>query len=324
MEVPIEDSFWTFSPDGQFCVSREKFSSMGIRRASDGKHMTTLSSSKTGMLTTMAISDDGNWLAAYRHPDDLELWDLAAVRRELDQMGLGWEGALPGTVAGAGRAPETRRLVFLDRPADETTRNRPRRDPAAPSYLIDLSEFYNAHLDHEWHIGVGNDGGSDLSEVPRGVVELRGVHYDLRGLIQVGDLDVNGTHYPDSVRGIPVNQSCRGLHFLHSSIRAPRDRREAIGQYVIHYADGQSITVPLVVGHNLADWWSDPAEDASRFDIAWAGKNPQMRRRSPSGTLRLFHLGWENPRPAVPVVSVDFSWLGTQAAPFLLAITADP
>jgi hypothetical protein len=56
--------------------------------------------------------------------------------------------------------------------------------------------------------------------------------------------------------------------------------------------------------------------------IAWQGYNRYTRRFGHE--IRLFKLTWENPLPTVPIRSFDFISKGTTAAPFLVAVTAEP
>ena len=112
------------------------------------------------------------------------------------------------------------------------------------------------------------------------------------------------------------------MHFLHSAINAfdIKDGTQ-IGSYVVHYANGQTREIPIVVGRDLADWWNQPNEQNKKFVIAWTGTNESSRAQG--RTIRLFKSTWENPMPDSEVKSIDFVWAGTEAAPFLVAITAE-
>lgn len=57
--------------------------------------------------------------------------------------------------------------------------------------------------------------------------------------------------------------------------------------------------------------------------IAWVGQNTYSRNCG-NRKIRLFKSTWENPRPLVRVTSIDFVSTMKQAAPFLIAITAEP
>jgi hypothetical protein len=72
------------------------------------------------------------------------------------------------------------------------------------------------------------------------------------------------------------------------------------------------------------DWWQPPDAQALAHGlvIAWQGANGKSR---PQGkTVRVFTTAVANPRPEVEIASLDFVSTMAQAAPFLLAITAEP
>ena len=82
--------------------------------------------------------------------------------------------------------------------------------------------------------------------------------------------------------------------------------------------------VPIYYARDVWDWWqvtqnvTDP-----RSKVAWRGSNPAAKASGKG--LILFKLTWENPRPEVEVVSVDFeSAMRQGSAPFLVALTAEP
>ncbi len=93
-----------------------------------------------------------------------------------------------------------------------------------------------------------------------------------------------------------------------------------IGAYILHYADGRQMELPIVYGEDVRDWWqpSDP-KDATRAAVAWSGPSPS----GPSGGLRVFQRTWDNPRPDVEVESLDFTSTVTKCAPFLIALTLE-
>jgi hypothetical protein len=75
-----------------------------------------------------------------------------------------------------------------------------------------------------------------------------------------------------------------------------------------------------VYGQDLRDWNadSDPSADLSRATIVWSAINNAQRR------VRMFHMAWTNPRPEVEIIALDFQSAMSPAAPFILAITAEP
>jgi hypothetical protein len=192
------------------------------------------------------------------------------------------------------------------------------RSPQATPDLVDLTSYYNYSLDDDFH----NHAGHDLQDVPKGVQTLGGVAFDVRGLIQLAStrsLGMTGVTYPEAVMGIRVNRSGRQLHFLHAcGWSAPAGAK--VGEYVVHYANGQTRSVPLVYQQNMLDWWFRPGDaPPSGAEVVWQGQDPSTRRNG--FKTRLLKYSWENPFPDTEISSIDFVSSMTEAGPFLVAIT---
>ena len=199
-------------------------------------------------------------------------------------------------------------------------RNIPPRNAKVPSRLIDLSQHYNASLNESWHSGTGQ---SDLSALTPGEQKLSDVDFDVRGLIQVGDWNRDRVEYPQQVTNISVRQICHRLHFLHSAIFATQTTNDTpIGHYLVHFSGGQTDTIPIVLGRDLANWRSRPNDDLSGTTVAWEGASRADQQRNRK--VRLFKTTWTNPRPNEAIQSIDFVAGRVAAKPFLVAITAEP
>jgi hypothetical protein len=198
----------------------------------------------------------------------------------------------------------------------------PPRLPQAPSNLIDLTEYYNAALVQTWHPGqVFIYLTNTLEELPPGLLQLGGGVFDVRGIVQLAgsQLQRAGGHFPQQITGIKIRQTCRQLHFLQAAgWRSPDGT--TLGCYRLHYADGQERVVPIVYGADLRDWNmdSDPSAKLTRSTVAWSGFNSARVR------VRLFESTWVNPLPDTEILSLDYVSTVADAAPFLLAITAEP
>lgn len=202
----------------------------------------------------------------------------------------------------------------------------PSRDPMAGPSLVNLDAFFTDAI-HE----VG----------PVGIRRLAGIDFDFRGWVHL-DLSLvkpGITHLPRRMDGIPVEQPCRRLHFLQAVCCASRISRGAdgapteklnvplgqvVGHYIIHYADGQEVPVPIVFGRDVRDLWHWPESgpDDPALVVAWTGSSEASRQQG--ATVRFYKSTWENPRPAVPVARLDFVHAGTPAVPILVAVTAEP
>ena len=193
----------------------------------------------------------------------------------------------------------------------------PARDPTLPPALIDLSRHFNRSLDQD--LSDSMPVRAAFPTLPRGRQALPGcpgVEFDLRGAMRLDSKD-DWAGFPNAAEGIHVQQKCRRLHFLQSTVF--REAEEAIvASYIVHYTDGRTETILIRYGQHLRDWTvkadPGPLTDAK---VAWTGTGPE------SDAVRIFVQTWENPRPETEIQSLDFVSKLTQCAPFLLAITAE-
>jgi len=187
----------------------------------------------------------------------------------------------------------------------------PQRNPKTPSSLVALDAYYSSTLDRNWHGGMADN---DLAPLPQEIQVLGSIAFDVRGLV-----------LPDKTgrNAIRIERSCHRLHFLHNATGRGIKAGDSVGRYVIHYADGQAVELPLVAGKNIQDWWADPAALAADggAQVAWVGSNTASSRSDRS--IHLVHFTWENPRPSVPVSTVEFLQVNPIVQPFLVAMTAE-
>lgn len=193
----------------------------------------------------------------------------------------------------------------------------PRGSEVSPE-LIDLSAHFNTSPDDDWT----NYPGHDFQDLPRGVQSLGGVKFDVRGMIAVASgssLRSSRVLFPEAINAMGVHQKARQLHFLQGCAYSDKPGAK-IGEYRIHYVDGQTLSAPVVYQENVLDWWTR-ADDAPlpKAVEAWRGANPSSR--SAGRGTHLFRYTWENPLPTVEIDTIDFVSGFATAVPFLLAIT---
>ncbi|MBN2394649.1 MAG: hypothetical protein JXR84_28215 [Anaerolineae bacterium] len=95
-----------------------------------------------------------------------------------------------------------------------------------------------------------------------------------------------------------------------------------LGEYIIHYADGQTRSAPIVYGKNILDWWAKPGSiQLSEAVSVWQGSNPATR--SMDLITHLIKYTWENSLPDVDISSIDFVSDLIEAGPFVVAITVE-
>lgn len=171
-----------------------------------------------------------------------------------------------------------------------------------------------------------------LEGLPSGSQSFEGVNYHIGSqVLQLGSTVY--PQFPSQFEGIPVNQTCQAIHFLHTSQGGsytqkghPKHEEDGveIGQYVFHYADGSREIKPIVFGQDLRGAWDwDGNKPTSRSDLVWTGGgNPRAEQYGRK--LRFYWAVWENPHPEKPIATLDFVSANKKAAPFCLAISLEP
>jgi hypothetical protein len=199
----------------------------------------------------------------------------------------------------------------------------PRRDPALGPRSLDLSAHYNAYLDETW-LPFPRD--CDLKQLSRGLKELGGARFDVRGLIQLNG-DRLLAPYPIVVPDIKVGQSCAKIHFLHATRQVPvgapsiEDGRK-LASYVVCYRSGAQIEIPVRYGHDVKDWFYDPVSpNHGQTQVVWEGENLASKDRHLK--VRLFLTTWQNPWPEQPIDSLSLVSAMAETAPFVVAITLE-
>ena len=223
------------------------------------------------------------------------------------------------------------RPVELIRSRPDNTALWPKRDAGATSAQLDLTDHYNGLLQAAFHpVFTVPDSDDGLRELGTGLLELSGVRFDVRGVIQLRrhtELESAWQRIwerlPIRVEDIRVQQKIRRLHVLHGTISPEKEGAE-VARFVWHYDSGQE-TSPISYGRDVRDWWWRP-EDAvqptsDRSRVVWTGSNPVAREKGYS--LRLYLTTIESPRPQDVVRSLDYVSAMSESAPFLIAITAE-
>jgi eukaryotic-like serine/threonine-protein kinase len=285
-----------------------------------GKEVLNLKGQK-GCVFSIAISADGKRLAAGdgafgRKPDrgaDVHIWDL---REGSELLSLKSHAEAIYDVV---FSPSGTHLAAASRGAGVVIWD---ATPVPRERQIDLSGRFNAVLSEIWGlpparrpVGFGRQG-STLADLPRGLQRLAGVRFSIRGVIQIKGRKAE-VEFPDRVQGIAIQQTCRKIHFLHATYSVVPDGTE-IARYIVHYADGKDVSIPVLYGEDLREWRlrSDSSPTISRGEVAWSINDVD-------DTNRLFRSTWTNTLSDGPIESLDFVSTMTDCFPFLLAITVE-
>ena len=188
---------------------------------------------------------------------------------------------------------------------------------------ISLAAVANQKLTDDQHGFKGNN----LAKLELGEHNFLNVKFR----IDAGYLALSGDgddEKPKKIEGIKVGASALRLHFLHATGYGEAgfavSKDATIAEYVVHYADESTAKIPVVYGQDVRDWWawSKPPE-VTKGKIAWTGTNEYSEQNNQK--IRLYLTTWDNPKPGVKILKIDYT-VGekTSAAPFCIAITAEP
>jgi len=141
------------------------------------------------------------------------------------------------------------------------------------------------------------------------------------------------------VTGIPVGRQADLLFFLHTAnVTRPisrderkrmtagkrRFKRPEVLRYVLHYADGGTASVPVILEKHVNHWLQEAPMPLEGAAVGWsAGLQSAGDKRA-----TLYSMQVANPRPDVPIKSVDVmpgknekGGRSNRAVPAVLAIT---
>jgi hypothetical protein len=195
----------------------------------------------------------------------------------------------------------------------------PKRDEKASPKQINLEKYYSFAIDDEIHGKPGNT----LSSLPQGLQNLGNTVFDIRGVIQLeGQISEEKTHlkYAKEARDIEINQKADKIHFLQASAWDVEDPQMIIGKYIVHYENKGKIEIPIIYKVNVWDWWATEESGVTQAPV-WKGEN--VRTKELGMHIRLFKYSWENPNPALKIISLDFISNIEIPAPILVAITIE-
>ena len=131
---------------------------------------------------------------------------------------------------------------------------------------------------------------------------------------------------PQEVKDIPLNVKADALFFLHTARIDQRrnndelrdNKRFEMARYIINYADGQSVTIPILSEIDIENYKQETPKAISGAQTAWVSKYAGSNESAVA-----YMKQWNNPRPDVTIKSMDFVYgADKRGVPVLLAITA--
>jgi len=206
----------------------------------------------------------------------------------------------------------------------------PERSKEAPSQTIDLSDYYTQRLDQSAHIlgrlGTGSYGASfSYRYVEPGIHLINNQDWDLRGVVLMTGTCLYNFYlkFPEKIDAIPVKSKASKIHFLHGCLW-PGDRDHTIGNYIVHYTNGATHTIPLVYDKNIANVWDDPGKlSISEIEQAKLVELPLKSSRNNSRPWYSYHYTWENPNPDLTIEHIAVQANRKESAPMILGITME-
>ena len=195
-----------------------------------------------------------------------------------------------------------------------------KRSMQAIEDLVDLNDHYTSSLDDSWF----GKSGDDLSSFPKGIQAYEKAAFDVRGLIQLAGKNSReqvGNEFPLKVEGIQANVPGFKIHFLQGTRGIAADDT-VVGKYVLHYDDGNIVTVPVIYGRNVKDFWAKKNDSTiTDADLVWVGKNEYTAKEG--FDIRLYKQTINNPFPDGVIKTIDLVSEMAESAPFVVAITVD-
>jgi hypothetical protein len=130
------------------------------------------------------------------------------------------------------------------------------------------------------------------------------------------------------VAGIKIGRRCNKLHFLQAGLDIGAETNRVVANYLLHFTDGSTASLPVIVDRDLNDWWCFSANEQRRPSKAqevWTAQSPAILARypEPQEYIRLFLSTRENPNPEKSIDSIDFICAAEKCAPFLVALSVE-
>ncbi|MBQ6103545.1 MAG: hypothetical protein IJL06_07720, partial [Kiritimatiellae bacterium] len=197
-------------------------------------------------------------------------------------------------------------------------------DPARVKFL-DLRDAatvpYGDKVANDGQGGWTDEGENCLENAPWGVTDCNGVPFDFIRPDQNGERaavvlrSARQPWLPEAARGIRADVRAEALWFLHAGAFL-EPGKEAF-RYVVRYADGTSVSLPMRGYVEFDDWWMHGAVPGGRD--AMPCKPGWLNAKS-----RGFHVWrWENPFPEKTIATIDIESANTKTAPIVEAITVE-
>ena len=202
-------------------------------------------------------------------------------------------------------------------------------DKISQPVCVDLTKDYTARLTDSLN-SPASVKENNLTALLRGRQVLGGVPFEIEGVVQLSGKKIQEwcrQEFPESVKDIAIGRTCSRLDLLHGAGGVYDGYGVTIAELVLHYADTSVSQIEIKNGMHVRDWWGDPRQTISATNsvLAWTGTNPAVKQYGGAnpGSLRIYRTTFENPRPNLPLTSIDYVSAMRNASPFLIALTVE-
>jgi beta-galactosidase len=195
---------------------------------------------------------------------------------------------------------------------------------------LDISKQANQYVTDQGWFG---DKRYTFADLPRGLQPFAGVQYNIANFttspvpnaIMLGGGGIPG-NLPSRVDGIPVGLKADALFFLQAAridqrrtANDLRDRKQfEMADYIIQYADGQTIKVPIYAEVSVDDYRQATPAVLPGAQVAWTKPYAGSDQSAVAYSMQ-----WNNPRPDVVIDKIDLAFgPDRRGIPALLAVTA--
>jgi|GEM_PF-1685500 len=162
--------------------------------------------------------------------------------------------------------------------------------------------------------GWTDQGDNDMRTVKPGLKTLIGIPFDLIDPRTNGGravLVMKSNHFPDGPQDVtvPVNHKAASVYFLHASAWT----QGLVATYIVHFADGSSLNIPIRAKEEINDWWGPV--NGPEYRVALVVPN------AVNDDMGMVAFGWNNPYPDKVIQSLEFKSADGEAIPILAAVT---
>lgn len=191
-------------------------------------------------------------------------------------------------------------------------------------FPVDLTKNVNMafkdDIDGDQKGGWFDQGGNDFRYMPLGRQIFANVPFEIidpennNGKSAIVLYGPARPYFPKKVTGIPINKKVKNIYFLHGAGWGVREGK-LCHTYLIKYADGTNIEIPVIFGESISSWWRPKAVPNAK--IACESSNLM------SGHIGLYCFKWENKHPEKEIESFDAVASKDKVVPALVAVTVE-